>query len=168
MNSLAGIIFIAFAVLLFLVFIKRDTKTIKSPKKTGSTPTDNQLQYFKKLSFLNNSEHRIFIMLQKIIGDKYYIFPQVHYSKFIYAQGQQNYHNPLFNKIDRKSADFVLFDKQNISPVLVIEVDGPSHNKPHRIERDKFINKVLKDCGVEIIRISPSIDRDLLNKITTL
>lgn len=135
--------------------------------KTRKEKTEH-LPYTKKQYFLTNNERSLLAVIEKIVDNRYYIFPQVHFSKIIYAQGQQNFKNPYFNKIDRKSADFVLFDKQNVSPVLVIEVDDASHNRPDRIERDGFIDRVLERCGIPIVRVQPLVSegelREMLEK----
>jgi len=47
----------------------------------------------------------------------------------------------------------VLFDKQNISPVLVIELDDFTHEREDRKERDLFVNKLFNHCGVPILRV---------------
>lgn len=120
--------------------------------------------YKKKPYFLTRAEHDFFLVLQKVVGEEYYIFPQVHYSKIIYAAGQQNFRNPHFNRIDRKSADFVLFDKQNISPVLVIEVDDSSHQRIERMGRDHFINGALAECKIPIARIPPYVGEQDIRK----
>jgi very-short-patch-repair endonuclease len=46
--------------------------------------------------------------------------------------------------------DFVLCDKNNIKPLLVIELDDSTHTNKHRQERDNFINDVLHDAGLPI------------------
>lgn len=61
------------------------------------------------------------------------------------------------NKIDLKSVDFVLFDKQNISPVLVIELDDYTHQRSDRQARDGFVDRVLNHCGVPILHVVSSL-----------
>lgn len=58
-----------------------------------------------------------------------------------------------FNKISRKSIDFVLVDKKDCRIRLCIELDDNTHKKQNRIERDKFINKLFKDLNINLIRI---------------
>ncbi len=135
---------------------------IRGYKALGTAQED--LPYKKKQYFLTYAEHGFFRTLQKVVGDQYYIFPQAHYSKLMYAEGQQNYKNPYFNKIDRKSADFVLFDKEKVSPVLVIEVDDSSHKRADRMERDGFIDRVLAKCEIPIARIPPYAGEDQIRK----
>lgn len=58
-----------------------------------------------------------------------------------------------FNKISRKSIDFVLVDKKDCRIRLCIELDDGTHKKYNRIERDKFINKLFKDLNINLLRI---------------
>lgn len=58
-----------------------------------------------------------------------------------------------FNKINAKHIDFVLCDLQNVRPVLAIELDDSSHNKPDRIQRDEFVNKVFADAKFPLLRV---------------
>lgn len=58
-----------------------------------------------------------------------------------------------FNKISRKSIDFVLVDKKNCRIRLCIELDDNTHKKYTRIERDKFINKLFKDLNINLLRM---------------
>ena len=58
-----------------------------------------------------------------------------------------------FNKISRKSIDFVLVDKKDCRIRLCIELDDNTHKKYNRIERDKFINKLFEDLNINLLRI---------------
>lgn len=57
-----------------------------------------------------------------------------------------------FNKIASKSIDFVLVDKNTCRIKLCIELDDSTHNKPKRIERDKFINELFKNLEINLLR----------------
>jgi very-short-patch-repair endonuclease len=59
----------------------------------------------------------------------------------------------LLNKIDRKSVDFVLFDKSTLNPAIAIELDGSSHNSFSRQERDSFVDQVFSTAGVPLIHV---------------
>lgn len=58
------------------------------------------------------------------------------------------------SKIDRKSADFVLCDKAQVSPQLVIELDGPTHARERTKTRDNFINDALKGAGLPVVHLT--------------
>ena len=52
--------------------------------------------------------------------------------------------------------DFLICDKQNIKPLLIIELDGNSHLRKDRIERDKFVDEIFKDANLPILHIKVS------------
>jgi very-short-patch-repair endonuclease len=60
------------------------------------------------------------------------------------------------SRVDRKSADFVICDKQKIEPLLVIELDDSSHSYYKRQERDEFIDDILKSANLEILHVKTS------------
>lgn len=53
-------------------------------------------------------------------------------------------------KISSKHIDFVIADDMKV--LLLIELDDNSHNSEERIERDKFVEKVLEVSGYKLIR----------------
>lgn len=63
-----------------------------------------------------------------------------------------------FSKISSKHIDFALCNKTDLEPILLIEVDDYTHNRPDRIERDKFIDSTLRGAGYKIIHITTPID----------
>jgi very-short-patch-repair endonuclease len=64
----------------------------------------------------------------------------------------QNWHG-AFRHIDEKSVDFVLCDKEKISPILAIELDDKTHEHQARQERDKEVERILKEAGMPLLRI---------------
>src|SRR4051812_36952722 len=65
--------------------------------------------YLKKTSlFDTKSEHELYTMLLKLFGDRFYIFPQVHYSHIVQINKKLSFRERMgyLNSIDRKSADF--------------------------------------------------------------
>lgn len=51
--------------------------------------------------------------------------------------------------------DFVIFNKLDKMPVLVVEVDGYAFhaNNPKQLERDKMKDTILEKYGIPILRI---------------
>jgi very-short-patch-repair endonuclease len=111
---------------------------------------------FKRRRFLmdSNAEYGLFKVLIELYGDKYYIFPQVHYSHLLETSKHDwREFRRLMSRIERKSADFVLCAKADVSPQLVIELDGPTHARASRKERDEFIDAALNGTGLPILHI---------------
>jgi hypothetical protein len=130
-----------------------------------------KLPYNKKEFLLNIPERKFFEGLQKIISDKYYIFPQIPLGSIIYTTDKGTNHLSSRNKIDRKIVDFVLFTKPYITPVLVIEYDGKTHDEPTRKRRDNFVNNALISAGIKILHVHHKNDLDfagIKNEIESL
>lgn len=69
--------------------------------------------------------------------------------------------NPLwmecFNKIRSKHIDFALADGDT-NIIVLIELDDRSHERPDRVERDDFVNAVLKNTGYTLLRTYGELD----------
>jgi very-short-patch-repair endonuclease len=57
------------------------------------------------------------------------------------------------SRIDRKSADFVLCDKERVVPLLVIELDGYVHGFAKKQRRDEFIDGITKVAGLPVLHL---------------
>ena len=58
-----------------------------------------------------------------------------------------------FEKISQKHIDFALADKSNLEIKLLIEIDDYTHQRPDRIERDKFVDSVCKQANIPILHL---------------
>jgi hypothetical protein len=58
-----------------------------------------------------------------------------------------------WNRIQAKHVDFVLCTRTTLAPVLVIELDDPSHQRVDRQQRDAFVDTVLQTSGIPILHI---------------
>lgn len=119
----------------------------------------------RKYLFDSASELELFKKLVEIYKDQYYVFPQVHYSHLVEVRKSLTHRERIayWNSINRKSADFVLCDLEQVLPQLVIELDGSSHNLDSRKERDEFINKMLHQTGLPILHLkTTNLDRDFI------
>ncbi|MFC1789493.1 DUF2726 domain-containing protein [Patescibacteria group bacterium] len=117
--------------------------------------------YLKKKYFLTKAEMSFFRVLEQAIENKYYIFPQVHLSDLIYTTAKRKNYYRYLNKINRKSVDFVLVEKNYLNPLLAIELDDSSHNNEGRIKRDEFVEDAFEDAGLPLLRIKNSYSYDI-------
>ncbi|MFZ2832236.1 MAG: DUF2726 domain-containing protein [Minisyncoccia bacterium] len=109
----------------------------------GGAKKEEWLPYSKKTWLLTRAEREFFSILEKAVGGQYYIFPQLALDKIVMLEGKGSLKGGYRNKIDQKSVDFALFSKQDVSPVLVIELDDYTHQRPDRQTRDGFVDRVL-------------------------
>jgi hypothetical protein len=103
---------------------------------------------------MSKAERSFFGVLEQATDQsKYYIFPQVSLASLVYVEKDTGAYQTWHNKIDRKSVDFVLFDRSTISPVLAIELDDSSHEREDRQERDIFVDNVLAKVGLPLLHV---------------
>ncbi len=141
---IAAVVFILLAVAcgLFVLFVGQPGAEEASP--------------YKRRRFLmdSNAEFGLFKVLVELYGEKYYVFPQVHYSHLLeVSKHDWKESRRKMNKLERKSADFVLCSKPDVAPQLVIELDGPTHSRARVRERDDFISSALKGAGLPVLHI---------------
>lgn len=124
------------------------------------------LPYLKKPYLLTKKERELFSILNECIPSNYYIFPQIHIASIIEVKKYEKEWQKYFNKIISKSIDFVIFDKENISPILAIELDDNTHMYEKRIIRDEFVNNLFEEVQIKLYRIKTSSldNRDALKK----
>ena len=110
-------------------------------------------QYNRKNFFLTRAEHECYDALIEAVGQEYRIFAQVHLPTLVdHTIRGQDWRAALAH-INRKSVDFVLCDKAYLSPKLAIELDDKSHERPDRQERDREVERILREAGVPLLRI---------------
>ena len=75
------------------------------------------------------------------------------------------------NKINRKTIDFVIFEKQYLKPIIAIEYDWKTHKRSDRQKRDKFVDNVLCSAWIKVFHINHQKNinfEELKNKINEL
>ncbi len=137
----------------------------------GEEEEKAKYQYKRRNFFLTRAEHEFYDVLVSAVGTEYFVFAQVHLPTLLdHSVKGQNWRAALAH-INRKSVDFVLCDKAYISPKLAIELDDKSHERPDRQERDKEVERILKEAGVPLLRIENNgnfVATELSTKIKAL
>lgn len=145
-------------ILLGIFYFLKDKLNLSKEKKES----DDYKHYVKRNYLMSKAEHEFFKALQETAKDKYYIVPQVQLSKIVEVNHYEHEKRKYFNKIDRKSVDFVLFNKEYFTPYMAIELDDSSHMLPPRREtRDDFVGSILERVGIKLIRVPVAKNYDL-------
>ena len=125
-----------------------------SRDKGTSSKKSEDLPYVLKRYLMSKAERSFFGVLEQVTdSSKYYIFPQVSLSNLVDVEKGTGSYQTYHNKVDRKSVDFVLFDRNSISPVLAVELDDASHDREGRQERDAFVDQVLAKAGLPLLHV---------------
>jgi hypothetical protein len=121
---------------------------------------EDKYSVYKPKSQMTEAEMNFYEVLKVTNHDKYDIQRQVVLSSIVDVTSK-NYidyknhreFNPDRSRIDKKTIDFVLFDKATLAPHVAIELDDPSHLQQGRISRDEFVEPLLKAVGIPLVRI---------------
>lgn len=109
--------------------------------------------YDLKRSLLTESELQFYKVLGATVGDTYTIVPQVSVSAFLKPRtdGQNEY--AARQHIHRRSVDFLLCTPGTLTPILAIELDGKSHERDDRRERDEEMERIFRDARLGYLRV---------------
>ncbi len=123
-------------------------------KKAGMLkPAAEKLPYTKQDYFFTKAERSFYGALKQAIAGRFEIFGKVRLADVIgVAKGTPEWQRH-FNRINQKHVDFLLCEPKFVAPVLVIELDDSSHNRPKGQERDKFVDRALHDAGLQVLRV---------------
>lgn len=130
--------------------------TVSSPKDIKEFP-----RYASRGILLTNTEVPFFHVLRKMAKDHLVIFPHVALRDLVSVVVDQSEYFAYYNKIDRKQVDFVLCEPETLKPVFAIELDDASHKRIDRQERDSFVETVLEEAKIPLVRIPVRSNYDL-------
>src|SRR5690606_8722626 len=116
---------------------------------------------------MTDTEWRFYERLTQIAGDRYYVFPQIHLSSLLKNETRGKYYKLAFQRINRRSVDFVLCDLKTRKPVYAVELDDWSHDLAKRKARDEIVQEMLDQAGIPLVRfrdVNKLSDEDIVNK----
>ena len=97
------------------------------------------------------------------------VWPQVNVSAIIEASGNDSKQKArAFNRICRKSVDYVIANKETQATLVCIELDDYTHSWNSRQERDDFINTVFDEVGIPLFRIKVERHYDFYEIVSTV
>lgn len=116
-----------------------------------------QFPYRLRDDFLSPAELNFYRALQTAVADWATVFTKVNLGDLFYANtGDQGQNQAYRNRISRKHLDFLLCDPDTLRPLLGIELDDSSHNRPDRQQRDQFVDGVFAAAGLPLVHVRVS------------
>ena len=112
-----------------------------------------RMPYRPRGRLVTKSELRFYKSLVKASQDDFEIFAMVRIADLLRVEDSVRNKRTWINKILAKHIDFVLCDPGSLEPLLCIELDDKSHERPDRIERDEFVNAAFDSAGLPLLRI---------------
>lgn len=148
----------------FKAFVVHDPITMPPLSPAPTSPTS---RYDLKPGLLTLTEQKFLDVLKEVVSGRYKIIPQMPLSSILKVRDSKGRYTNYgdFNRIAAKTVDFGLCD-DNLKPHLVIELDDWSHLRSDRQERDRFVNRILTEAGLRVVRITvmESYDKQYLER----
>ena len=118
----------------------------------GSSKSESNFPFKKKDYLLSMAEKNFYWVLSQVANkNNVLLFTKVRLEDLLWIpKGTENRFGER-SRIKSKHIDFVLCDKENIKPLVAIELDDSSHSRPDRIDRDNFLDKALGVAGLPIL-----------------
>lgn len=113
---------------------------------------NNIYDYTAKNSLMSKTESDFFIKLERVVSERYYVFPQVHLSAILDHRVKGQEWKYAFSHINGKSVDYVLCSRATLEPTYAIELDDYTHDKPDRRERDTEVERIFEAANLPLVR----------------
>jgi hypothetical protein len=107
--------------------------------------------FFRRKYLLTKSEKSFYGVLRRILGDCY-IFAKVRLADLVEADERHLLRKSNFDHIKSKHIDFVICDGA-LSPLIAVELDDSSHQRPDRVARDRDVNRILEIAQLPLLRV---------------
>lgn len=147
---------------------KTEREQQENPKEEHDIKKDNyEINYkeaYQARRLFTKNEWQNYKKLREVAEVKGYIIcPKVRLLDIIEPRRGEKKYKTLFYKVQAKHVDFVICD-QDMSIKAIIELDDSSHNSKDRIERDQFVDLILKSVGYKVIH-TRYINYDILDLV---
>lgn len=120
------------------------TRQLRRRKRTSAI-------YRNRETLLSRGEAAFFDPLTRAVAGQFLIMCKVRLADIITCS-QSAWRQGMGSAISQKHLDFVLCDLRSTRFVLAIELDDRSHDRPDRRKRDGFVNQVLEEARVRLVR----------------
>jgi hypothetical protein len=123
-----------------------------SKRKAASSATGREMPYRIRDDFLSPAEFSFYRVLRETAGTSLTICPKVRLADLFFV-AKPHINRTYFNRIAQKHLDFLICDAKTMEPLLGIELDDASHQRPDRQKRDDFVDAVFLTAGLPLLRV---------------
>lgn len=121
------------------------------------TAAEPEFPYRLRDDLLTAAELNFYRVLQAAVSDWAVLLVKINLGDLFYAStGDYGQNMAYRNRIARKHVDFLLCDPETMRPLVGIELDDSSHNRPDRRERDAFVDTVFASAKLPLVHVPVS------------
>lgn len=112
-----------------------------------------EYHYTRKQFIMTKTENEFYHALQQAIGTSYMIYPQAHLDTFLDHKVKGQDWRAALSKIQRKSVDFLICNREYYNPLVAIELDDASHENEDRRARDEKVEAICREAEMPLVRL---------------
>lgn len=121
-----------------------------APKKLTVNYGSYADSYVKKPLLTNREQQQYLILREAAEKRNLLICPKVRLLDLVEPKSNAKNHQGLLARVWSKHVDFVICNR-NMEVICIIELDDTTHLRQDRMERDQFVDEVLRGSGYKII-----------------
>lgn len=114
--------------------------------------------FYRRKYLLTAPEKRFYNVLRRA-ASRYTVMAKVRLADLVDADERHLLWESNFEHIKSRHIDFVICDTR-LSPLIAIELDDSSHQRPDRVARDRDVDQILKIAELPIARFPVCRDYD--------
>ena len=138
--------------MIFAAFVSVLSEKVEKEDKENKISNE---KYYSKGQVLTDTEVKFYNALLEATAEmNVVIYPVMSLKELVYVVDEKGQKNPYkyFNKINKKHIDFTLCEPKTAKILGCIELDDATHNQEKRYERDQYVDKVLAQAGIKLLR----------------
>ncbi len=144
---MTSLIIVAVVVVVVIIAILALVAGKGQPEQAADFPYD------RRKFLLTAAERSLFGVLERAVQADYYIFTKVRVADLLYVKKGTEKRRGHQNRVNSKHIDFVLCDRDAMSPVLAIELDDSSHEAVERQTRDLFLDSAFAAAELPLLHV---------------
>lgn len=125
-------------------------------REVAEDTTVSKYEFSRKQFVMTRAENEFYQALQQALGTSYMIYPQAHLDMFLDHKIKGQSWAAALSVIQRKSVDFLICNRTYYNPLIAVELDDTSHNRPDRQARDAKIDAICKAADMPLVHIKQS------------
>ncbi len=141
--------------------------SVRQTSRSMSSP----YRYIRRSHIMTESETYFYKRLQKIVDGRYLVFPQIHLSSLANNITTGKYYKAGFQRINRRSVDYVLADIETLQAVYAVELDDRTHDTQKGEANDVLKQEILEQIQVPLVRfrnVRDMTDEDIIQSFKSV
>lgn len=123
------------------------------PSRLVRTRPPATREYHAAESLLTPTELRFWQSLREAVGPRAHVLMKVRLADVLQARPHDL---GALRQVSQKHVDFLLCDPQTLRPLLAIELDDASHERPDRQARDVFVDSAYAQASLPVLHVPVS------------